>query len=94
MLKEIYHSTYEITPQTMAVLSDRDSYGNIQSLILEQQQEYIVRDKPLKIIDYACKFFGKSLRGLQDGTKSVCGITHKAPLAIEHHSGMYFFPLQ
>ncbi|MRG87028.1 competence protein ComK [Salinibacillus xinjiangensis] len=31
-------------------------------------------------------------RGRQEGTKGVCGITHKAPIAIDPHSGMFFFP--
>ncbi|MDL4842854.1 competence protein ComK [Aquibacillus rhizosphaerae] len=31
-------------------------------------------------------------RGRQEGTKNVCGITHKSPISIDHSSGMYFFP--
>src|SRR5690606_5961525 len=40
----------------------------------------------------ACKFFGASLKGRQEGTKNICGITHKAPISIDPSSGMYFFP--
>ncbi|WP_343840296.1 competence protein ComK [Salinibacillus aidingensis] len=32
------------------------------------------------------------MRGRQEGTKGVCGITHKSPIAIDPHSGMFFFP--
>ncbi|WP_177167365.1 competence protein ComK [Salinibacillus kushneri] len=39
---------------------------------------------------FLCYFI--TLRGRQEGTKGVCGITHKSPIAIDPHSGMFFFP--
>ncbi|HLR79359.1 MAG TPA: competence protein ComK [Bacillota bacterium] len=91
MLKQNTPS-YEITPLTMAILAHEDEYGNFGTWILEEQSEYFVNRTPSKIIDYACRFFGSSLKGRQEGTKDICGITHKAPISIDPSSGMYFFP--
>lgn len=84
--------TYEMNPLTMAVLSKEKTNGNYTTVVLEDSNEYTVFQAPTKMIDYACKFYGSSLRGRLDGTKDICNITHKAPIVIEPGSGMYFFP--
>ncbi|WP_164669547.1 competence protein ComK [Virgibacillus doumboii] len=92
MLNEFYFPSHEVTPLTIAVIAQDDENGHPTTCVLEEQEEYYVQHTPSKIIDYACKFFGSSLRGRQDGTRDVCGITHKAPISIDPSSGMYFFP--
>lgn len=83
----------DITPLTMAVIPKLDGYGNLGSIIMEEETEhFIIQHTPSKLIDRACKFFGASLKGRQEGTFDVCGITHKAPICIDPQSGMYFFP--
>lgn len=84
--------SYEVTPLTMAILSKPNMDGSVHTVVLEEMQEYSVSTAPTKMIDQACKFYGKSLSGLQEGTKSVSNITHKVPIAIDSASGMYFFP--
>lgn len=84
--------SYEITPLTMAVLVHYDNRGNIGAWILEENDDYYVNISPSKIIDQSCRFFGSSLKGRQEGTFNVCGVTHKAPISIDPSSGMYFFP--
>ncbi|MFC4559180.1 competence protein ComK [Virgibacillus kekensis] len=92
MFDDLYYPSHEVTPLTMAVIAQYDENGNPVTRILEKQNEYFVRHTPTKIINNACKFFGSSLRGRQDGTRGICGITHKAPIAVDPGSGMYFFP--
>lgn len=92
MLDNFYSPSYEVTPLTMAVIAQPDENGNTSAAVLEEQEEFVVHSSPRKIIDNACKFFGSSLRGRQDGTRGICGITHKAPISIDPTSGMYFFP--
>lgn len=87
-----YESTNEITPLTMAVMPNRDNYGNAGSHVLEDQTKFYVRHKPSKMIDLACKFFGSSLKGRQTGTKEISSMTSKLPISIDPSSGMYFFP--
>lgn len=83
---------HEITPLTMAIIARHDEYGNTHTYVMEENDEYTIHSPPSKVIDYACKFFGSSLKGRQEGTKNICGITHKAPISIDPVSGMYFFP--
>jgi|SRR5690625_3489356 len=83
---------YEITPLTMAVLCKKNDKGGVNSYVLEETKEYFVHSAPTKVIDHACKFFGSSLKGRLEGTKDISRITHKAPVAIDPSSGMYFFP--
>lgn len=83
---------YEVTPLTMAILSKENQNGGMNTYVLEESKEYTVHFTPTKIIDYACRYFGSSLQGRLEGTKDVSRITHKAPIAIDPSSGMYFFP--
>ena len=93
MIKNLYTSSHEVTPLTLAIVADHDENGNPGSWILDEQEEYYVSGiSPSKMIDYACRFFGSSLKGRQEGTRNICGITHKAPISIDPSSGMYFFP--
>ena len=93
MNKNLDHtSAYEVNPLTLAVLSKKDEQGRTTSHILEKDAEYIISRTPTKIIDLSCSYFGASLKGRQEGTKNICGITHKAPISVDPSSGMYFFP--
>lgn len=92
MSHTLYSPTHEITPLTMAILPETIENGYLGSLILEEHAEFTVNSTPSKLVDYACKFFGASLQGRQIGTKEVSQMTHKVPISIDPHSGMYFFP--
>src|SRR5690625_2467933 len=92
MFEKLITITYEVTPLTMAVLSKKDEGGKTNTFVLEETRDYTVYTTPTKVIDEACKFFGSSLQGRLEGTKDISKITHKAPIAIDPSSGMYFFP--
>ncbi|MFZ3578660.1 competence protein ComK [Virgibacillus sp. DJP39] len=92
MVNNFYSPSYEITPFTMAVLAQHGHSNEYTTCVMETQEEFFVEPSPTKLIDYACKSFGASLKGRQDGTKDICNITHKAPIAVDPSSGMYFFP--
>ena len=91
MYDEFQDITYEVTPLTLAVLAKKDGHGKVNTVVIEEKGEYIVKDSPTKVMDEACKFFGSSLKGRQDGTRDISKITHKAPIAVDPSSGMYFF---
>ena len=91
MQQNFYTPPYEITPLTLAIVAKKEK-KRLTTRILEEEAEYLVDQAPSKVIDYACKYFGSSLKGRQDGTRDICGITHKAPISIDPTSGMYFFP--
>lgn len=88
---DLYHP-HEITPFTMAILTHYREDGKRITRVLEENTEYTTEHSPTKVIDGACRFFGASLKGRQDGTRDICGLTHKAPISVDPSSGMYFFP--
>jgi competence protein ComK len=92
MNEELYSPLHEITPLTLAIIPKEDKAGKIHTRILERETTYTVGYSPSKLIDYACRFFGSSLKGRQEGTRNISGITHKAPISVDPSSGMYFFP--
>lgn len=92
-MKKYYTPSHEITPLTLAIVAEQDQYGHIGSRIFDEDDEHYVSGlTPTKMIDYTCRYFGANLKGRQEGTRDICGITHKAPISINPMSGMYFFP--
>lgn len=83
---------YEVNPLTMAIFTKQELNGQQRTFVMEEDEEISVNGSPLKLIEYACLFFGASLKGRQEGTRGICGITHKTPITIDPSSGMYFFP--
>ncbi|KGP90779.1 competence protein [Pontibacillus chungwhensis BH030062] len=89
---DMWKDRFEVSPFTQAILADERADGKIISLVMEGDESFYVNQSPKRMIDHACKYFGSSLKGRQAGTRDVTGITHKAPIAIDPMSGMYFFP--
>ncbi|WP_409304596.1 competence protein ComK [Peribacillus sp. SCS-155] len=90
-VKQAIIEEYEITPYTLLVMPT--AYGSrIYSRIIELEGEYISPFKPIEIIKRSCEYFGSSYDGRKDGTKKLIGITHKAPIAIDPTSSIFFFP--
>lgn len=87
-------SYFEITPGTMAIVPYVNEEGEIHTRVLEKETSYYVDSPPNKVIDGACKYFGASLKGRQEGAFDVCNFTHKVPIAIDPYSGMYYFPTE
>lgn len=77
---------------TLAVLPKKLDNGSTMAYVLEETREYTIYNTPQKVIDEACKYFGSSLQGRQEGAREISNFTHKAPVAIDPSSGMYFFP--
>ena len=70
---------YEINDDTLAILP----IGDDKSKVIEKNKSFIVNASPLKIIDKSCKYFGSSYQGRFSGTKSLIGVSYKAPIIIE-----------
>lgn len=79
---------YEINKQTLAIIAIEEEV----SKIIEEDNEFIIKRSATKIINDSCKFFGSSFNGRFQGTKTMIGVSHKAPIIIEESSEMIFFP--
>ncbi|MFZ3589771.1 competence protein ComK [Bacillus sp. DJP31] len=82
---------YEISPYTMAILPEVTEQG-LYSRVMEMDGDYLVKMKPIDIMERSCRFFGSSMKGRREGTKEIMGITHKAPIVIDPSNYIYFFP--
>ena len=80
--------SYEINDDTLAILPLDES----RSKVIEKDDTFVVNQTPMKIIDNSCQYFGSSYQGRFLGTKSLIGISHKAPIIVEESREMIFFP--
>lgn len=79
---------YEIGKDTMAIINNKN--GN--TLICCLDNNIMVKDKPIKIIDNSCRYFGSSYQGRLQGTKKMINVSIKAPIIIEETKEIIFFP--
>lgn len=84
---------FEVTPYTMAIVGEKARKdATVYSRVLEGEDEFLVTMKPTMVMDRSCKYFGSSLKGRQEGTKELTGITYKAPIAVDPTNEIYMFP--
>lgn len=82
---------YEINPYTMIIFPDQ--YGSkIFSKIVEFEAEFTSPFKPLDLIKRSCEYFFADFEGRKKGTRLLTGIAHKAPIAIDPLSSIFFLP--
>lgn len=80
---------YEIHDGTLAVLSKEQG----KSEILEEDKQYVVEEKPYKIMDDSCQFFGSSYEGREKGSQKMLGSSrYKVPIIVEETKNVIFFP--
>ena len=79
---------YEVSRDTLAILPiDKNT-----TKVIELDCEIIVKESAFDIINKSCMYFGSSYQGRFKGTKSLIGVSHKAPIIIEETKGLIFFP--
>ncbi|WP_017754302.1 competence protein ComK [Calidifontibacillus oryziterrae] len=84
---------FEISPYTMAIVGEKGNKDSpVYSRILEVESEFLVKMKPMMVMDRSCKYFGSSLKGRQEGTREITGISYKAPIAVDPLNEIYMFP--
>lgn len=79
---------YEINEETLAILPFNQTF----SKVIERHNEFIVKQKPMDIINSSCLYFGSSYLGRHSATKFLLGISHKSPIVIEESKNIIFFP--
>src|SRR5699024_12810295 len=82
--------TYEISPLTMAIIAIENESGIINTQVFENETNYLINKSPVKIINHACRYFGSSLRDLQDVTKVINDITYKVQITNDQTSNLNF----
>ncbi len=60
--------------------------------IIEKDETKYIDVNTKTIINNSCKYYGSSLEGRIDGTKTMLGISYKAPIIISEHLNLIMFP--
>lgn len=79
---------YEINVDTVALCPLTKNVTKI----IELNNDFIVSKSVIDIMKDSCKFFGSTLAGRVQGTKSLIGVSHKAPIIVEESKEIIFFP--
>lgn len=79
---------YEFSSGTLAVVPNDDN----NSVVYEDEDRYIIEEKPFKIMEESCKYFGSSYEGRKEGAKSILGAEYKVPIVVEETNNLVVFP--
>ena len=79
---------YEFNRGTLAVLPNDEN----TSLVLEDEERYMVNDNTFHIMEDSCRYFGSSYEGRKIGAKDILGAEYKVPIVIEDSSNLIAFP--
>lgn len=90
MSKELIEE-YLINPFTL-MIRPIEREGKSITEIIEVDELYYSAESPLSIIKRNCGYYGCDYEGRRNGTRQLINITHKAPILLESHTPIYFFP--
>jgi len=79
---------YEISKGTLAIVPNE----NETSLVYEDDNRYFINERPFKIMEDSCKYFGSTYSGRKDSAKSILGAEYKVPIIIEESENLILFP--
>ena len=79
---------YEFSKGTLAIVPNEGE----TSLVLEDEDHYIVEETPFQIMDESCKYFGSSYNGRKEGAKNILGADYKVPIVVEDSCNLIAFP--
>ncbi len=79
---------YEFSKGTLAIVPNDDE----SSLVYEDNERYIVQNKPFQIMEDSCIYFGSSYKGRKEGSKAILGAEYKVPIIVEDTNNIIAFP--
>ncbi|WP_099354737.1 competence protein ComK [Fredinandcohnia onubensis] len=82
--------TYEVNPQTQAILPAREI--EYSSIVKEEHQTLYIRQTPLQIIKAACLDGGATYEGRRKAVTHLTGAIQKVPIPINPRRNIFAFP--
>ena len=79
---------YEISRGTLAIVPNEGD----SSMIYEDETSYIVPERPFKIMEDSCKYFGSTYEGRKNGARDILGAEYKVPIVVEDENNLIVFP--
>jgi competence protein ComK len=78
---------YEISKGTLAIVPNENN-----SLVYEDDERYIIKQRPFEIMESSCRYFGSTYEGRKNGAKDILGAEYKVPIVIEDTDNLIVFP--
>ena len=79
---------YEISNGTLAIIPKEGE----SSIIYEDNEQYLIHQKPYDIMEESCKYFGSTFDGRKNGAKAILGAEYKIPILVEDSNNLILFP--
>ena len=79
---------YEVSKGTLAIVPNEKE----SSLVLEDNERYIINQTPFSIMEESCKYFGSTYEGRKNGAKNILGAEYKVPIVVEDSDNLIVFP--
>ncbi len=78
---------YEVSYGTLAIVPNEEN-----SLVYEDNERYLIEERPFKIMEESCKYFGSTYNGRKDSAKDILGAEYKVPIIVEDTNNLIVFP--
>ena len=86
------NTPYIVNVNTDVFIPYYNEFGELRTIVLENDVFKEVALSPYKLIDYNLRYYGSSMRGARDGTKEIIGNVSLAPVMINEKQGIYMVP--
>ena len=83
---------YIVRKETMLFLPKFDHFGNLFTVVIENDLEFYVEMSPKVLMDACLGYYGSSLRGASDGAKTILGNIRMCPVLMNGVLELYWFP--
>lgn len=83
---------YVVNNGTSIILPEFDENGKLLSVVMEKSELFKVNLEPTKLIDYSLRRYGSSLRGANDGSRTLLGEISMPPIVLNLTQCLYWFP--
>jgi len=85
---------YVINSNTISLYPMNGSQGEYWTIALDEDcKMFLIKEKPLTVIDRSCTIFGSSYSGRRDGAAKLMNYNYMVPIAINGYTDTVVFPL-
>lgn len=85
-------SSYIINNDSMVIFPEYDEFGNLYSKLIEEKGNiFIVKKKPVSLIDSSIRHYGSSLKGGVEGARHTLGNINVPPFLVCSRRGLIWF---
>jgi competence protein ComK len=83
---------YILNLDSEIVTPEFDLYGNENSIIIENDQSFLVKMRPLQLLNESINYYGYSLSGAIEGSRSILGNINMPPVMVIPQAEAIWFP--